>query len=273
MQNRYDLSSSSADQSKLNEFNSLAKRITDTVKHQRLYYINLSDDALLKNKDALYRKYLDTITQMDECINNANLAAIHQFIVKNPNTLITPYLITNVYDLFERYAFYKKVLDGLSPAVKQTKYYNEANELLQSVKNIYIGAEASPINGKTLKGDDFKISYANKKIILVDFWASYCAPCRQQTPDLKVIYNKYKSKGFDIVSVSIDEDAMKWKRASAQDSIPWHNVAECVDQSDSKNIRNFVVKSIPANYVLNNKGRLIGRNVELDSLERMLKKL
>nr|WP_262895510.1 TlpA disulfide reductase family protein [Mucilaginibacter segetis] len=106
---------------------------------------------------------------------------------------------------------------------------------------------------------------------MLDFWASYCIPCREQMPDLKALYNKYKSKGFEIVSVSIDEDQWKWKKASAQDSIPWYNIAECVDQSDSKNIRNFVIKSIPANYVLNNKGELMGRNMNLDSLKDMLK--
>lgn len=270
--NTYNFSSSSPDQNKLNEFNNMVKLIRDTVTLQRSHYLKLSDKALISGSDALYQSYLDTVTRMDDRLRNAYLSGIYQFIGKNPNTLITPYLMGQVPDLFERYTFYKKVLDGLSPKVKQTKYYDEAAGLSKSVRNIYIGANAPVIAGKTINGKEFKADYTTKKIILVDFWASYCAPCRQQVPELKALYKKYKNQGLDIISISIDEDPKQWERASAIDSLSWHNVAECVAQNDSKNIKNFVIKSIPANYVINNKGQLIGRNVGLDSLEKMLKK-
>lgn len=255
LQNRYNFTSSSPDQNKLNEFNNLVKLIRDTVTLQRSHYLKLSDKALISGSDTLYQSYLDTVTRMDDRLRNAYLSGVYQFIVKNPNTLITPYLMGQVPDLFERYTSYKKVLDGLSPKVKQTKYYDEAAGLLKSVRNIYIGANAPVIAGKTINGKEFKTDYITKKIILVDFWASYCVPCRQQVPELKALYKKYKNQGLDIISISTDEDPKKWERASAIDSLPWHNVAECVAQNDSKNIKNFVIKSIPANYVLNNKGQ------------------
>jgi thiol-disulfide isomerase/thioredoxin len=269
LQNRYNFSSNSETQNKLNEFYKLVALKRDTIWHQKMYYLNLSDQALAKGSDNLYRKYLDTVSRIQDYLKKAYLTSIHQYIPENKNTLITPYLISGVPDLFERYTFYKKALDDLSPAVKQTKYYDEANGLLQAIKNLYIGAHAPPIYGQN--GNEFKVNYAGKKVILIDFWASYCAPCRQQIPDMKKLYGQYKNKGFDIISVSIDEDPLKWGRASKQDSISWHNIAELADQSNSKNVKNFVVKSIPANYILNNKGELIGRNVGLDSLEKMLR--
>ncbi|MBD1386608.1 AhpC/TSA family protein [Mucilaginibacter rigui] len=269
----YNWQSSSYNQNKLKEFNALVKLKRDTLQHKRKYYLNEADKALNADKNIVYNAYLDSATKAEDEIRNAYLYATHQFIRSNPNTVVTPYLITEVYDMFENYALYKKAMATLSPIAKNNKYYKEADALLQSAQKINIGTVIPQLAGKTLNGSDFKMNYTGKKIILLDFWASYCAPCRQQIPDMKKLYDQYKNKGFDIISVSIDEDPLKWGRASKQDSIPWHNIAELTDQSNSKNIKNFVVKSIPANYVLNNKGELIGRNVELDSLEKILKKI
>lgn len=265
--------SSSYHQVKLNEFKHLVNLIRDTLTHKKKYYINQADEALNAGKNSLYNAYLDSVTKADNNINNTNLYAIHQFIQSNPNTVVTPYLIGQVYDMFENYSLYKKIMTGLSPEVKRSRYYNQAEGLLKSVDKINIGAVAPLVAGKTLAGEDLKMNFDAKKVILLDFWASYCIPCRQQIPDMKTLYNKYRNKGFEIISVSIDEDQTKWQKASAQDSIPWYNVSESVEQRDSKNIKNFVIKSIPANYVLNNKGQFIGQDLSLDSLENILKKL
>jgi thiol-disulfide isomerase/thioredoxin len=265
--------SSSFHQVKLNEFKHLVNLIRDTLTHKKKYYLNKADEALNTGKNTQYSAYLDSVSKADDKINNTNLYAIHQFIRSNPNTVVTPYLIDQVYDMFENYTLYRNIMTGLSPEVKRSKYYNQAEELLKSVDKINIGTVAQPLAGKTLTGADFKMNFGAKKVILLDFWASYCVPCRQQIPDMKALYDKYRNKGFEIISVSIDEDQTKWRKASAQDSIPWYNVSESVEQRDSKNIKNFVIKSIPSNYVLNNKGQFIGQDLSLDSLENILKKL
>jgi thiol-disulfide isomerase/thioredoxin len=267
--NRYQIITTSFEQNKLNEYNKIVLIKQDSLKLIRKHYIKISDYMLNNNKMVDYANYLDSIKTTDYKINQSSITSIHQFVKGNNNSIIVPYLITLAGDLFENYTLYHSVLKQLTPEVKASKYYKEANGLLQATKNLYIGAHAPSLYGQD--GNEFKMSYTGKKVILIDFWASYCLPCRQQIPDMKKLYDQYKSKGFDIVSVSIDEDPLKWGRASRQDSIPWHNIAELTDQSKSKNIKNFVVKSIPANYVLNNKGELIGRNIDLDTLESMLK--
>lgn len=271
LHNRYQITATSFEQNKLNEYNKIVLIKWDSLKLVKQHYIKASDYMLNNNKMQDYAKYLDSINISDYKIKQSSIAGIHQFVKGNNNSIIVPYLITRVSDLFENYTLYNSALKQLTPEVKASKYYDEANGLLQATKNLYIGAHIPPLYGQN--GNEFKVNYTGKKVILIDFWASYCVPCRQQIPDIKKLYDRYKDKGFDIISVSIDEKPLSWSRASKQDSIPWHNIAELTDQSGSKNVKNFVVKSIPANYVLNNKGELIGRNVDLNDLEKMLKKM
>ncbi len=270
LHNRYKLQSASYNQTKLNEYNNLYQLIRDSLIYKKKLYLNLADKALSSNKIHLYNAYSDTIIMMDNKISLSYRTAIQQFIKANPKTVVTPYLIAKLSDLFENYALYKNVLDKLSPEVKRSKEYDEADGLLQSVKNIYVGAQVPAVSGKDVNGNPLNIDYKKNKITLIDFWASYCGPCREQVPELKQLYNQYKASGLEIVSVSIDEDPKKWQHASKIDQLPWYNICELKEQEDSKNILNFVIKSIPSNYLVNSEGRFIGRDVSIDSIKKIM---
>ncbi|MVN20776.1 TlpA disulfide reductase family protein [Mucilaginibacter arboris] len=267
---RYNLHTTSFNQKKLNEFNILNNHIRDSLIYKKKLYLTLADKALTSNQSQLYNAYNDTIIMMDDKLSLSYRASIQQFIKNNPKTLVTPYLMSKLSDLFENHSLYQSILDKLSPEVKKSKYYDEAAELLGSVKKIYVGAKAPDIYGKDVKGNPLNIDYKKNKITLIDFWASYCGPCREQVPELKQLYKKYKAEGLEIISVSIDEDVKKWKHASSIDQLPWYNISELKEQEDSKNIRNFVIKSIPSNYLIDSDGKFIGRDVSLDSIKRIM---
>jgi len=270
LDNRYNIQSTSFDQTKLNEYNKLNRVKRDSLIYKRKPYINLADKALSGNNTRLYNRYNDSILKMNELIRYSYRASIHDFIKRNHQTVVVPYLITQVSDLFENHSFYQDVLDRLSPEVKRSKSYDEATELLKSVKNIYIGSEAPDIYGKDINGNPLNIDYKKNRITLIDFWASYCGPCREQVPELKQLYNQYKKDGLEIISVSIDEDAKKWKRASEIDRLPWYNICELKEQGDSRNIRNFVIKSIPSNFLLDSEGKFIGKDIGIDSIKSIM---
>ncbi len=132
--NRYDMRSSSVDEKKFNEYKRLVNLKIDTIRAKRKYYLNKADEALNAGQNKLYNTYADSINLTEGAINQASLPAIHQFVSQNPNTIITPYLIAQTSDIYENYALYKKALNGLSAKVKQSKYYNEANKRLKSMK-------------------------------------------------------------------------------------------------------------------------------------------
>jgi thiol-disulfide isomerase/thioredoxin len=268
--NRYGLQSTSFDERKLDEFDKLNNVIRDSLIAKKALYVKLAGKALQNDQTPLYNVYNDSIIKKDNEISYSARISIKRFIKKNPSTVVTPYLMTKLSDLFENYSFYQSILDRLSPEVKKSKYYDEAANLLVSVKKIYVGAKVPNISGQDIKGNAVNIDYGKSKLTLIDFWASYCGPCREQVPELKQLYNKYKGKGLQIVSVSIDEDLKKWKHASTIDQLPWTSVCELKEQEGSRNIKNFVIKSIPSNYLVDNEGRFIGRDVSLDSIKNMM---
>ncbi|MEO3406287.1 TlpA disulfide reductase family protein [Mucilaginibacter sp. CAU 1740] len=266
---KYSLTSTSFTERKLNDFEQLLAFKADSLKQQKKEYEKIADSFMGDPKR--YSAYIDTLNGFDQKLANSRKMALNQFIKGNNNTIIVPYEISRSSDLFDDYTFYKKTLDQQSQSVKQSSYYEDALNLLKSVEKISRGGHASKLYGKDLNGHEFDNNFKNNKLILVNFWASWCVPCREEIPELKKVYSEFKNKGFDIVSVTIDEKYDRWKNVSEQEKMPWTNIGEIVDQFDSKNIKNFVVKSVPTNYLISADGKILNRNIEVDSLRKMLK--
>lgn len=218
-----------------------------------------------------YNRYEDTLAALEKQLRFVRLLTLHQFIPRNDSSIIVPYMITKVGDFFNDYLLYSKVLNCQSDKVKKSEYYKEAIGLVNSVDRIFKGGTVPELHGHHLNGKAFTNNLKKNKLTLINFWASWCGPCRAEIPDLKNIYQSFNKDGFDIIYVSIDEDSRAWKTASDKEKLPWTNISEAVDQNDSKNIENFVVKEIPMNYLVNADGKIINRNITLDSLRLYLK--
>ena len=122
---------------------------------------------------------------------------------------------------------------------------------------------------KTPAGEDLKLSDLRGKIVLVDFWASWCGPCRRENPHVKKLYEKYSHRGFEVLGVSLDRTESAWKRAIKQDGLEWEHV------SDLKGWKNEVAKmysvsSIPHTILLDQDGRIIARKLRAVQLEQVL---
>ena len=131
------------------------------------------------------------------------------------------------------------------------------------------GAVAPDFVQKTPDGEDLKLSDLRGKVVLVDFWASWCGPCRRENPHVKKLYDKYNHRGFEILGVSLDRTKASWERAIEQDGLEWHHV------SDLKGWKNEVAKmysvsSIPHTILLDQEGRIIARKLRAAQLEQVL---
>ncbi|MVM41703.1 redoxin domain-containing protein [Spirosoma sp. HMF3257] len=107
------------------------------------------------------------------------------------------------------------------------------------------------------------------KYTLVDFWASWCGPCRQESPTLVRLYTKYKGKGFAIVSVSIDTDKTRWENAIKKDGYTWENVSE-LDGYSGSTAALYTVTAIPNSFLLDKDGKIIAKNLRGKNLEDKL---
>jgi thiol-disulfide isomerase/thioredoxin len=125
---------------------------------------------------------------------------------------------------------------------------------------------------KTIEGKEFNISTLKGKIVLVDFWASWCGPCRKENPKIVAMYKKYKSKGFEIVSVSLDEEYKKWEEAILSDGLSWPHHISDLGGWQSYVIREFGISSIPYTMILDRNGLLLAQGLRGPELEETIKK-
>lgn len=123
-----------------------------------------------------------------------------------------------------------------------------------------------------LKGDSIKLSSLKGKILILDFWASWCAPCRFANKHLVKLYGKYKDKGLEILSVSLDEEEKDWKKAVAKDKITW---LQGIDAGgwDALSAMKWQVDALPSSFLVNKNGDVVAINLEKDELEKKIKEL
>ncbi len=127
-----------------------------------------------------------------------------------------------------------------------------------------------------LDGSEFNINSLRGKYVLVEFWGSWCGPCRQQSPDLVKLYDKYNGQkiknadGFVILSIGVESDQDKWKNAIIKDDLHWKYHIVQLEQFQSPIAKQFGVRQIPTNYLLNEKGQIISVNATMSELDLLL---
>lgn len=129
------------------------------------------------------------------------------------------------------------------------------------------------IEGLGPTGDTVKFANIKAKYILVEFWASWCPPCRQFNPRLVSLYSKYQSKGFEVLSISLDTDANKWQNAIAKDGLIWPNHLSDLGGWDSYWAVKYGVESIPDNFLVDPNGKVIASSMSHEQLETTLANL
>jgi peroxiredoxin len=134
------------------------------------------------------------------------------------------------------------------------------------------GFMAPEITLQDVNGKMVSLSSLRGKYVMVDFWASWCSPCREEMPNVVSLYNEYKDKGFEIFGVSIDTNKDKWVKAILDDRITWMQVSE-MKGWNSKAIHDYEVSGIPAVFIIDPQGMIIAKNIHGDELKQFMNKL
>lgn len=121
----------------------------------------------------------------------------------------------------------------------------------------------------SLNGDTIKLTSLAGKVILIDFWASWCGPCRVSNKQLVKVYEKYRKSGFEIFGISLDENKMEWEKAVKKDKIKWVQVIDRGGREGGTAIR-WKISQIPTSYLLDKDGKLLVRDPDKNQLERLL---
>ena len=165
-------------------------------------------------------------------------------------------------------------LDKLSPKFKKGEITQRMEEWVSKQRATKIGKQFTDIVMTTPEGKAIKLSdYVGKaKVILVDFWASWCGPCRAEMPNVVNAYNTYKDKGFEIVGVSLDNNAEAWKKAITDLKITWPQMSD-LKGWQSKGAELYGVSAIPATVLIGQDGKIIAKNLRGDELVNKLAEL
>ncbi|RQO75102.1 alkyl hydroperoxide reductase [Pedobacter sp. KBW06] len=235
-------------------------------KEQKQLYLEYEKAETAKDSTAIARieKELFRIYRESDALNKA-------FIMKHPKSYVS---LTNIKDLgmSTDYAELAALYKSIDPSLKASPGGKKMAATLAVLQKGSNGQAMLDFTQNDMEGKPVRFSSFKGKYVLVDFWASWCGPCRGENPNVLKAYNEFKDKGFTVLGVSLDDSADKWKKAVEEDKMPWTQV------SDLKGWKNEVstyygIQGIPSNYLVDPNGVIIARNLRGEALPKKLKEL
>jgi peroxiredoxin len=164
------------------------------------------------------------------------------------------------------------VVNSFDASILESVYVKSLTERVETMQRVAVGQPAVDFTMADMEGNPIALSSLYGKYLLVDFWASWCGPCRRENPNVVNAYNAYHEKGFDILGVSFDKDNQKWLDAVAADNLTWHHVSDLKGWGNAAG-KLYAVNSIPANILLDPEGNIIAKNLREEDLHNKLKEL
>ena len=200
-----------------------------------------------------------------DSIQNSEISLYKNFIRTNPSSYVSPSILVSMsYDMEADEI--ESMINGLDTALIALPEIQNLKERVKTMKTVEVGQKAPDF---TLNDPDGKpISLSSKfgpKLLLVDFWASWCGPCRQENPNVVKVYNDFHKKGFDIVGVSLDREKDGWVKAIKDDKLTWTHISD-LQYWNSAAAKLYAVNGIPANFLLDATGTIVGKNLRGDDL-------
>ncbi|SMO56434.1 TlpA disulfide reductase family protein [Solitalea koreensis] len=238
--------------------------------YQNMIAVGKEQYAASKTTDSVWINYVkDGYSRLDEDFN-ARIKYIIQMYWDKPTVLYA----LNCLSTKRESAYILETLDRLIkkyPNLPQAqKKKEEILALLKQTDKIANGKKAPDFAYPDLQGKKWGPKDFKGKYLIVDFWASWCGPCRQEIPHLKEVYKKYKDKGLDILAVSVDAIPEKWKKAMEEEKMAWPQI----NAQESKPVmESYLFSGIPYLVLIDKEGRIIEKNLRGESLDKKLKEL
>jgi len=232
--------------------------------------------------NAIYQDYknareAEDETAMAKADSMYNLAEAKQkdlvlaFAKENNKSVVAPYLVFRnayMYDLSDL----EESAQAMDTSLNSSTYMQELNKMIGILQAVQIGQPAPDFTQADTAGNPLTLSSLRGNVLLVDFWASWCGPCRAENPNVVEAWRKYHEKGFDILGVSLDKSRDKWIEAIQADSLTWSHVSDLQYwNNEASNL--YGVRSIPANVLLDQNGIIIARNLRGEDLLNKLEEL
>ncbi len=194
-----------------------------------------------------------------------------EIVKANASTALAAFLVNEIYG----HQGLEKMLEGkalLTEGAYSSTYYKMLAESIDKLEKVAVGKEAPDFTLPSANGDSISLSSLKGKVLLVDFWASWCGPCRAENPNVVKIYADYKDKGFDILGVSLDNDKAAWLKAIEDDHLTWNHVSDLQGWKNAA-AQLYAVSSIPHTVLIGKDGKIIANDLRGDELRAKIAEL
>lgn len=223
---------------------------------------NLKPEEIKAQEDLLRKEYGEQSMAIE--------AAVKQAIENNSNNVFGARLISEQparsYDQIE------KLLAKVSADMPDNKYIADLKSNLEKFSKIKVGEVAPDFTVQTPEGEDITLSSLKGQVVLLDFWASWCGPCRNVNPQVVELYNKYNKDGFTVFGVSYDSKKEDWLKAIEDDKLTWYH-GSVLKGWDCPSKDLYVISGIPSTFLLDKEGRIVGNNLHGEELEKKVAEL
>lgn len=249
------------------------ERVSLTVDYMPLFnHFNITAAKGSGNME-LYKQYTNLLTEiLLEQHSDQLPARLVQLLDANPGQLISAFLVTFFDQQYEQYLdLYKKIHDSLVKTWPENEFVKYIGNRISSV--LLPGSQAPDIALPGTDGTIRRLSDLRGNIVLIDFWASWCRPCRMENPNVTRLYQLYHNQGFEIFSVSLDYGREAWLKAIDDDKLVWPNHVSDLRGWSSAGGRLYGIQSIPATVLVDRNGTILARNLRGRELENKLEEI
>ena len=235
----------------------------------------------------LYSKIYSEYQQASQAGNTALMADIENradsvqkemlnnqknFVINNPRSYVTPSILGSISYEMEADEL-ETLMSKLDTSIASLPQMISLKERVEMMKAVSIGKKAPDFTMNDVSGNPVSLSSKlGSRLLLIDFWAAWCGPCRKENPNVVKVYNEFNKKGFNIIGVSLDQKKEDWIKAIADDKLTWTHVSDLQYWGNAA-ARKYAVNSIPANFLLDETGTIIAKNLRGPDLYSKVKEV
>lgn len=235
-----------------------------------------SNESVAANRNAMVEAFqsqdsveLTRLQQRQEELGQQDIESKKEIVQQNPNSIVSVLILQDlVNSRMVPTSEVKELYSSLSPEVKNTYLGEMLNETITNLSLVEVGSKAPNFTAPTPEGEELALNDVLGKVTLVDFWASWCKPCRDENPNIVRVYEKYHDKGLNILGVSLDRPGQKdrWEQAIADDNLEWNHVSNLKFWEDPIAAK-YGIRAIPAAFLLDENGVIVAKNLRGEDLE------